>query len=470
MPPNILLLVGEDTGRHHGCYGNPLARTPNIDALAASGVRFTNACSTAPVCAPSRSTLVTGQYAFSIGSHHMRSTLLDPPRLFTQELRDQGYFVNWTNKTDFNFEPPPAFADDCSDWVEDLAAGRLADRPWLLYWNFEVTHESTMWPESWQKRVQPQLEPALRTDPDAVEVPPYLPDTPEVRANIARYHDSLAIQDRQVGRVLEALEQSGLADNTIVLYLSDHGRGLPREKRWCYEAGIHLPLIVRWPGVLHPGTTDDQLVSWVDFAPTLLRIAGIDPPADLPGRCFLGPQADPEPRTACFAGRDRMDEAYDRVRALRTQNHLYIRNFFPDIPYAQRNHYMEKMQTMQVLREADASGQLNPAQAAWMAETKPREELFDTTADPHCIHNLAGDPGSQTLLRSLRAELDTFLDSAGDLGQLPEQTLIDRGLVQNRLPEYRERVEPLPERYRKGPTPGPVEMPNPSSSPSSSSS
>lgn len=461
MPPfNILFLVGEDTGCHHGCYGNPAAQTPHIDRLAAEGCRFTNACSTAPVCAPSRSTLVTGQYAFSLGSHHMRSTLLNPPRLFTEELRDAGYYVNWANKTDFNFEPPQAFADDRREWVEDLENGRLPDQPWFLYHNFECTHESSMWADKGKERIQPELQPEELTDPAIVSVPAYLPDTQEVRADIARYMDSLILQDKQVGRVLQALERSGQAERTIVFYLSDHGRGLPREKRWCYEAGIHLPLIIRWPGRLEPGSSDDQLVSWVDLAPTVLSLAGAPLPESYQGRVFLGDSANTTPpRRYCFAGRDRMDEAWDRVRVARSSTHLYIKNFFPQLPYAQRIGYMEKQKTMQVLREKEARGELDEAQAAWMAESKPAEELYHLREDPDCVHNRVGDPGQSEYLQTLRRALEAFIEESGDLGHLSERELIQRGLVGDRIQEYRERVEPLPGEFQKGHHLTIVEMP-----------
>lgn len=458
-PPNILFLVGEDTGCHHGCYGNAIAKTPNIDRLAAEGCRYTNACSTAPVCAPSRSTLVTGQYAFSLGSHHMRSQLLNPPRLFTEELREAGYYVNWANKTDFNFNSPETLADERREWIEDLENGNLPQKPWFLFHNFECTHESSMWEEKWEANILPHLEEAEQTDLDQVQVPAYLPDTPTVRADIAHYFDALALQDKQVGRVLEALERSGQAKNTIVFYLSDHGRGLPREKRWCYDAGIHLPLIVRWPGKLEAGSIDDQLVSWVDLAPTVLNLAGVPIPENYQGRVFLGEGVKTPQRTYCFAGRDRMDEAWDRVRAARSKTYLYIRNFFPQLPYAQRNAYMEKQQTMQELRELDAQGNLNPAQAAWMDETKPEEELYDLRNDPDCVRNLAGHPQQEERLQTMRRNLDTFVQQSGDLGHYSERELINRGLVEDRLQEYHERVEPLPKKYQKGPAKTVVEMP-----------
>ncbi|MCC5805777.1 MAG: sulfatase [Opitutales bacterium] len=456
---NVMLLVAEDTGRNLGCYGDAAAHTPAIDGLSREGARYTTACSTAPVCAPSRSALVLGKYQWSVGSHHMRSTLLKPPRLFTQELRDAGYYVNWSNKTDFNFEPPTAFADDRRDWFNDLAAGKLNDRPWFLYHNFHITHESQMWPEEWEKNVAPQLAASERCDPAAVPVPEYLPDTPKVRADIARHYDCLRLQDRQIARALDALDRSGQRDNTIVIYLSDHGRGLVREKRWCYDAGANLPLIIRWPGGIAPGTVADEPVSWVDIAPTLLSILNLPVPDDYQGRVFLGEHRTPGEREYAFSGRDRMDEAFDRVRTARNRRFRYIRNLFPQLPYAQRNHYMEKQQTTCEVRELGAAGKLNAAQGAWLAEAKPAEELYDCLADPDNVRNLAADTAYADTLTQMRAALDTFLEESGDKGRLPERELIAQGLVADRLEEYGARIEPLPPHLRIGPERTVLEMP-----------
>lgn len=458
--PNFILLVGEDAGRAAGCYGDRDARTPNLDRLATRGCRFDNAFSTAPVCAPSRSTLITGQYSWSIGSHHMRSKLLRPPRLFTEELRDAGYYVNWENKTDFNFEPPRGFADDCAPWLDNLRRDALpaGDRPFFLYHNFGITHESTMWPEPWEGggsvrdrlRLRDSLTPGQRTDASKVRVPAYLPDMPEVRQNIARFYEALAIMDGQVGAVVDALDASPYANNTIVIYLTDHGRGLPREKRWCYGAGIHLSLLVRAPKLLAPGSARADLVSWVDIAPTVLVLAGISVPDQYHGQVFLGEKRVSE-RPIAFAGRDRMDETFDRVRVARDARWHYIRNYFPQLPYCQRVRYMEHMETTEAVRELHAQGRLNADQRHWMSEAKPVEELYDAQADPDMVHNLADDPASAGVLIRLRRAWEEMEARHGDLGVVPERELIQRGLVANVLDsEYTARIEPLPERHRVG--------------------
>lgn len=448
---NIVLFVAEDTGRHQGCYGNAYAHTPNIDRLAAQGCRYTRGYTHSPVCAPSRSGLVTGMYPWSLGTHQMRSTLLNPPRLFTHELRDAGYCVAWPTKTDFNFEPPDDFCDSTEPWWEQAPP----DGPFFLYRNFSVTHESGVWDAGKQpfaKRTE-DLPDELRHDPADAPVPPYLADTPNTRKEIARYHDNLTIQDRQIGHCLGWLDQHGLSDNTIVIYISDHGRGLPREKRWPYDAGVHLPLIVRWPGRIEPGTVNDELVAWVDLAPTFLSLAGVPIPDRYQGQVFLG-DGRATPREYAYSGRDRMDEAFDKVRCVWSKTHLYVRNDFPHIPYAQRNRYMEQELTLQDLRELHRNGRTNPQQAVWLTERKPAEELYDLAADPDNLHNLADDPDHEQTLSHLRAELTRFLTEVGDLGETTEEELVDRGLVKDRLEEYHQRIKPLPKEYRLGPDVG----------------
>lgn len=455
--PNIILIVGEDIGRIAGCYGADYVRTPNLDGLAARGCRYDEAYSTYPVCAPARSTLVTGQFPMKIGTHHMRSTLLAPPRLFTHELRDAGYHVSWPTKLDFNFEPPAGWCDDTDPWLDRLRVGAMPERPWFAFVNVQITHESSMWPDPGEYPEWDHLEhwdPARRrppriTDPADAPVPPYLPDTPVVRRDIARHADNIAELDRQVGEILEALDASGAADDTMVIFLSDHGRGLPREKRWPYSAGLHMPLLISWPGEIEPGSVSDRLVSWVDIAPTLLSVAGAPIPPDYDGVAFLGPAAGP-PRTYVYGGRDRMDEAFDRVRIVRDRRFHYVRNYYPQIPYCQRNLYMENMPTMQELRRLNAAGQLSGDAAIFMRATKPVEELYDVTADPHCVRDLAGDPAYAAERERLAAELDRFLAEIHDLGQYDERLLVARGWVADRIEEFRARLGPLPPEQQRG--------------------
>lgn len=452
---NIMLLQGEDVGRHLGCYGDNVASTPNLDRLASEGMRFTNAFSHAPVCAPSRGGMVTGRYAYSLGNHHMRSKLADPPRTFTQELRDAGYYVNWNTKLDFNFDPREGWRDEASAWYEQPAPGQ----PFFVYENFFHTHESRMFPDTPGafEDPPPEAEGLKPHDPSDMEVPPYLTDCPEVRGQLTKYYDAYSVTDAMVGRRLQWLEDQGLADNTVVIFLSDHGRGLPREKRWCYDAGVHLPLIVRWPGVTEPGRVSDDLVAWVDIAPTILSIAGIPVPDGYQGRIFMG-ELQSGPRECVFGGRDRMDEVFDRVRFARDERWHYIRNFHPNLPRHQWQNYMEQQEIMGVMREKWANGELHGDEAAFFQETKPDEELFDMEKDPHCMNNLADDAEFSSTLEALRHELDLHLASVHDLGGVTEEELVERGILQDSLPEYRKRREQASREDVIGPWPFPMTL------------
>jgi len=440
--PNVVWLVAEDMGPELGCYGDPRARTPNLDRLAAQGCRFTRAFTHAPVCAPSRSGLVTGMYPTTIGSHHMRSHLIRPPRLFTSYLRDAGYYVAWPGKTDFNFDPPEGSFDSTKDWVRELPRLKESGRPFFAYLNFGVSHESQIraGPKKMAENLA-ALKPADRHDPSKMAVPPYHPDTPEVRRDLANYYDLVTAVDYRVGEVLAALERHGLAENTVVFFFGDHGRGLPRSKRWVYDSGTRVPLLVRWPGKVRPGEVREDLVSFIDMAPTVLAMAGIAKPKEMQGQYFLDAQGkpNPSPRKHVFAHRDRMDETYDRIRAVRTERYKYVRNYHPELPYAQRIDYGELMPTMQAWRRAAAQGTLTGPQKLFFTPKKPPEELYDLEADPHEVKNLANEARSATILAELRGVLDRWTEETGDLGAVAETELIQRGLVRDVLKKYEER-------------------------------
>lgn len=455
-PINIMLLQCEDTGRHFGCCGEPGASTPNIDAFAREGTRFTNGFTHAPVCAPSRGGMVTGRYPYSLGNHHMRSTLAFDPGLFTDELRKAGYFVNWHSKLDFNFDPPEGWRDADHAWVDGDPPGQ----PFFVYENFFRTHESCMFSELSEAHTEvlPESAGAADIDADALAAPPYLSDGPELRYELKRYADSLAISDAMIGRRLKWLDDHGLRENTLVILLSDHGRGLPREKRWCYDAGMHLPLIVRCPGVTEPGTVCDDLVAWVDIAPTILSLAGVPIPDSYQGQVFLEPDKSPA-RECVFGGRDRMDEVFDRVRIVRDKQWHYIRNDFPELPWAQCQNYMEQQPVMRRMREKWKAGELEGDEAVFFAEKKPREELFQVESDPHCLRNLADDPAVADVLERMRNRLDTHLTEVGDLGRISEEELIEQDVVTNRLEDYRQGRPPVlrPEDH-PGPHPFPATL------------
>jgi len=440
--PNILWISAEDLSPDLGCYGDLYARTPNLDRLAGQGARFTNAFATTPVCAPSRSAIITGMYPTTIGTHHMRSKGVPPPyvKAFTEYLRAAGYYCTNNVKTDYNFEAPPSHTPPITIWDESSRQAHWRNRepgqPFFAVFNLTVTHESQIRTGAEEfARNTAALKPEDRHDPARAELPPYYPDTQITRNDWARYYDLITAMDIQVGNILKQLEEDGLADNTIVFFWGDHGRGLPRAKRWVYDSGIRVPLIIRWPGRIRPGSVRETLVSLLDLGPTVLSLAGVKIPAHMQGRAFLGDQAAPE-RQYIFAHRDRMDEAYDMIRAVRDKRYKYIRNFYPARPYAQYIDYMEQMPTMQEMRRLNKEHHnalspnygkaLTPAQQIFFLPEKPEEELYDTAADPHEVNNLAKSPQHQDTLKRMRQALEQWMKDTADLGLIPEPVLQER--------------------------------------------
>lgn len=422
--PNILWITCEDISAHIGCYGDAEATTPNIDALAAQGARFDNAYSICGVCAPSRSCLITGMYPPSIGTHHMRCKNPPPPHVhcFPEYLQDAGYYCTNNSKTDYNF-PPPKNAWNESSRTAHWRNRPDKDQPFFAVFNFTVTHESRIGtlPEGMSKAEQ-KLLPEQRHDPAKANLPPYYPDTPVIRTHWAHYYDLITAMDAQTGEILRQLEEDGLADNTIVMWYSDHGVGLPRAKRWLYDSGLHVPMVVRWPGVIEPGSVRNELASFVDFAPTVLSLAGVTPPDHMQGQILLGDHAAP-PREYIYGMRDRMDERYDHIRAVRDKRYKYIRNYEPYRAYDQYLTYPESYPVMQDMRRVQAAGELNDVQRLYFRQSKPLEELYDTDADPHELHNLAEDPSMQSELQRLRDAMNAWEIAVGDLGAIPEFAL-----------------------------------------------
>jgi arylsulfatase A-like enzyme len=425
---NILWISLEDTSPRFGCYSDTIARTPNIDRLAAEGRRFPLAFSTAGVCAPSRSAIITGMYQTSIGTHHMRTARNNrltaeplsyeavPPhyvKCLPEYLRAAGYFCTNNEKTDYQFAPPFTMWDQQGRHAHWRSRPDPA-QPFFAVFNPTVTHESGMWPTDGE---------VIVTDPDRVSLPPYLPNTPKARLAVARHYDNLAKADELVGEILRQLDDDGLADNTIVVLWSDHGEGLPRGKRWPYDAGIRIPLIVRWPGGLGGDSVGEQLVSLLDLAPTMLSLAGLPVPCHLHGQPFLGPQA--TAREYVFATRDRHDEAYDMVRAVRDRRYKYLRHFRPDLPYLLWGPYGNRHPVLQEIWRLHAEGNLVGPQNV-MFEPRPAEELYDTESDPFELHNLAGDRGMRETLLRMRAALDEWRQTFGDLGEESEDQMMLR--------------------------------------------
>ena len=427
--PNILWLSCEDTGPQQHCYGDPTAITPTIDKLASEGIRYTRAYTVAGVCAPSRSGIITGMYPSSLGSQHMRCQAKLPPHVkaFPEYLRTAGYYCTNNVKTDYNFPTPKTAWDEVSNnahWKN-----RKPGQPFFAVFNNTVSHESQVLRRGAAHEANvKRLTPAQRQDPAKVALPPYYADTPESRRDWANYLELITAVDYWVADHLREIAEAGLENDTIVLFWGDHGVGLPRAKRWLYEQGTLAPLVVRIPakfraaGQGKPGTVDDQLVSFIDLAPTVLNLAGAPLPEHFQGRAFLGPKLSP-PRQYIHGARDRMDERYDLIRAVRDKQYRYIRNYRPEKPYYQKLDTQEQGTTMKELRRVHAEGKLPPAAAMWMALSKPAEELYDANADPFELKNLAAKPELAPVLRRLRAEMDRWQDSTLDTGLLPEPEL-----------------------------------------------
>jgi N-sulfoglucosamine sulfohydrolase len=427
--PNILWISFEDCYPFFGCYGDPIAQTPNVDRLAAEGRLWTQAFSTAPVCSPARSGVITGMYPTSIGTHHHRtgsgaqyeslgfSYEAVPPhyvKCFTEYMRADGYYCSNNHKTDYQFEAPLTAWDKCSKdghWRHRPDA----DQPFFAVFNLPQTHESGMWPD------KGEAEHPVDFDLDSIEVPPYFPDTPKVRQSLARMYRNIQANDRRVGELLAQLEADGLADNTAVFIWTDHGP-MPRSKRWLYDVGIRSPLIVRWPGRLAAGHTSDDLVSTIDLGPTVMSMCGVEIPYHLQGQAFLGPQTQ-EPRSYVFAARDRYDEMYDTVRCARDSRYKYIRHYDPSQPFLLYNRYRNIHPIMQEMWRLHVAGELEGPQASLMRTKRPAEELFDTQADPHELDNLAKDPAYKAELKRLRQALDEWQKETGDLGLIPEDVM-----------------------------------------------
>lgn len=430
--PNILWITLEDVSPNLGCYGDDYAITPNIDALAAEGVRYTRVWSNAGMCAPARATLITGMYAPSTGAQNMRSEVRLPDfiRAFPEYLRKEGYFCSNHVKTDYNWQAPETTWDvQHRDWSANGWRRCAPGQPFFTVINITDTHSSQIYyrgEKNWRRRVA-ELGPDLVHDPAGVSVPPYYPDTPEVRGDLARYYDNITYADRLVARVLAQLEADGLADDTIVFLFSDHGQGMPRAKSWCFESSLHVPLIIRFPEKyqhLAPaaaGGTVDRLVAFVDFAPTVLSLCGVEIPRHFQGTAFLGEQAGP-PRQYAYAYRDRMDERYELIRAVTDGRYKYIRNYLPHLPWfhEQTRSYPRLQPTYRIWHEWAAAGKLSGPSAIYMAHEKPREQLFDLSSDPHEVVNLANSPDHQETLRRLRRALKDWMLEIHDLGFMPE--------------------------------------------------
>ena len=443
--PNIVVVIGEDMGPDTGAYGCKDAITPNMDRLAKEGALFTRAFTHTGVCAPSRSGMITGQYPLKYGAQNMRSKVVNPPHPFTEKLQSAGYHVMWPGKTDFQGVPEKNLANDRKNWVNpaNRPAGPLTAKPkepFFAYFNDTVSHESQVRADDEvHAKNTAALKPSDRRDPAKVELPPFYPDTPVVRREVAHYHELVTAVDYSLGRALDWIMDHDLEKTTIVMFTGDHGRGMPRFKRSPKDTGTRVPLIVRWPGQIAAGTVRQDFASWIDFAPTALTVAGVPVPADFDGHCFLPTAANP-PKYA-YSFRDFMDESFDKVRSVRDARYRYVRNLAPGVDEAGKVANQEVGQTMHELRRVQAKGKLTPVQALYFNPNRAQEELYDTQSDPWEVKNIAGDPANAAKLAELRAECDAWLARCGPLADLHPDELVKRGIILPRDEKYEVRLK-----------------------------
>ena len=454
-PPNILILMAEDMSAHVGAFGDSVAVTPSLDQLAQEGVRYPNTFTTAGVCAPSRAAHIVGMHQIAFGAQHMRSSngptggykAVPPPEVkaYPELLRAAGYYT-WTggHKLDYQFSGPQAGSGPFTIWDDEDPDNHWRNRkpgqPFYGLVNFNMTHESGVfeplgaWPNSLMHLAAQLMRAA--TLPSAPEnspvkaahiiVPPYYPDTPTVRSDMARLYNNISVMDRQVGEILAQLEADGLADSTIVIWTTDHGDGLPRAKRELFDSGINVPMIIRWPEAYRPegvlaNSIDERLVSFVDFAPTLLQLAGVPLPDYLQGNNFL----DENPRDFVFASRDRIDEVPDRQRAVRNHQYKYIYSWHPDQPGGHPLLFRDNLAMMQELWQLLADGKLNADQKKWF-EAPGKEQFYDIVNDPFELNNLVGDERHESALNTFREALKQWQQRVDDWSELSEQTMFER--------------------------------------------
>lgn len=431
--PNILWIVAEDLSPVIPAYGDSTIDTPNLDRLFNEGVRYTRMFSVSGVCAPSRFSIATGIYTTRGGAQHMRTssrpeymqqigvipyeaTPNSPVRMMSEIMREHRYFTTNNSKQDYQFKAPVTAWDENSPqahWTH-----RPANTPFFSVINIGITHESQIWARSDDSLLVP--------DDLDVPIPPYLPDTDLVRNDIHRMYSNISLLDIRVGAILDELEAQNLLEKTVIMFYSDHGGPLPRQKRAIYDSGLHVPFAIRFPEKQLAGMTDGQLISFVDLAPTVLSLAGILIPDFIDGQAFLGPQRATTPRNFIHAASDRFDTEYDAKRAVRDHQFKYIRNLMPNRGYYLAVSYREQMATMQELLRLHDRGGLDEFQSQWFRESKPQEELFNTEADPHELFNLADDPSYREHLIKMRSELEQWMQETNDPGTMDEMQFVER--------------------------------------------
>lgn len=429
-PPNILWINCEDIGPDLGCYGSDYPHTPNLDAMAEEGVVFTRAYAAAPICSPSRSTLITGIAATSMGTQHLRCNIDLPEFIKTlpEYLRDAGYFTSMYGKTDYNFNPDrPDERFDYLHWQEDWAPWRKrGDKPFYGYFTLGMTHEgSTQSTRSWERNTA-ELPQEIVHDPAKVPLPPKQPDTPEMRKVWAHYHDNITLLDTLVGHILSLLKADGELENTFVFFFSDHGAGMPGHKRFLSTTGVQVPLVIHVPrkyrhlADFRIGSKSDRLVTFSDFAPTVLNLAGAGIPETMTGTPFMGEKSY-LPREYVACSRSRADNMYETSRCVIDDHYLYVRHYRPHYPYAPPGYIYEtdRKEAWREVQRLHAEGTLNPEAEAWF-HPKPVEELYDLKEDAGELNNLASLDEYAEVKSGLHGKLREWILSTRDVGFLNE--------------------------------------------------
>ena len=457
-PLNVLWLVAEDLSPFYlNAYGDSRTPTPNLDRLAREGVVYTNNFSVSGVCSPSRATLATGLYPNAMGAQNMRTLsqqpaareagiidyqVVPPPevKMVSEIMRENGYYTSNNAKEDYQF-----FKSELA-WDESSIYAHWRNRPnenipFFSIFNFNVSHESSMWNfkknlfddaefppdrsmKKWWIKYEDTRVPLQVPEDLEVAVPPYLPQNEIGENAMRRMYTNVMRMDKGVGKILCQLEEDGLLDQTIIVWYSDHGGPLPRQKRLLYDSGLRVPLIIRYPNKVRAGERDERLISFVDFPPTLLSMVDIQPPNYMQGQAFEGSFKSESPREFIHGHADRFDESVDMIRAVRNKRFKYLKNFYPNKPYYLPLDYRENMPVMQELLRLRDTGQLDENQALWFRQSKAVEELFDTENDPHELNNIANDPAYAEVLAMLRVECERWMKDIDDKGRIPEIDLI----------------------------------------------
>ena len=445
-PLNVVWISCEDMGPILGSYGNDIIKTPNLDKLASEGVRYTNAYSTVGVCAPSRFSIITGMYSARLGAHNMRAgdyhnyktpeqvsyrknigvidkegknipeyevvlpTYVKP---FTEILRTNGYYCANNFKCDYQFNAPFTAWDEVSSTVSYRDAPK--DKPFFYVWNTLLTHESRIWERSNQP---------LTVNPEDIIIPSYFPDIPEVRNDIARKYSNIEAMDKKVGELISQLEEDGLLENTIIMFWSDHGGNLLRQKRAVGNSGLNVPLIIRYPNKMDAGKVDNRIVSLMDLGPTVLSLLNIDPPKHYDGMAIAGRYED-SPRKYAFGTADRFDESTDMQRSVLDGRYVYIKNFMPEQPLIYRNKYRERINMNSKLIQMDSLDMLDGDAKYIFMKTKPLEEFYDLVNDPYEVNNIIDDPKHANRINNFRIALENWQKEINDQGFIAENKLIE---------------------------------------------